>query len=104
MPRRQVALDALIGRVVRDHGGRSLGRIEEVHADTVDGVCEIREYVLGAGALVERLGAWRVGRWLLGRLGSRRSRRVVPWDELDIDDPRAPRLRSAARHGEGRLA
>jgi hypothetical protein len=90
---RELALDALLGRTVRDASGRGVGRIEEVHAEVRDGACEVREYELGVYGVIERLAAWRIGRWLLDLAGGRTAGYLVPWNKLDLTDPGAPRLR-----------
>jgi sporulation protein YlmC with PRC-barrel domain len=88
MTPREVHLELLLGRRVRDSRGRAAGRIEEVVADREDLDCVVREFHLGPHALVERLSLPLV-RILRGRShGLRR----VPWDRLDLTDPVRPRL------------
>lgn len=85
---REVHLELLLGRKVRDASGRPAGRIEEVLADREDLDCLVREFHLGPHALVERLSLPLV-RLFRGRShGLRR----VPWDRLDLSDPVHPRL------------
>jgi hypothetical protein len=85
---REVHLELLLGRRVRDSRGRAAGRIEEVLADREDLECVVREFHLGPHALVERLSLPLV------RLFRGRSHglRPVSWDRLDLTDPAHPRL------------
>ena len=53
----------------------------------------MREYVLGAAGLVERLAAGALVRSLLGLLAPEPARHTVPWEGLDLGDPERPRLR-----------
>ena len=88
MAPREIHLELLLGRKVRDARGRPAGRIEEVVADRQDLDCVVREFHLGPHALLERLSL-PLMRAVRGR--SHRVRRV-PWDRLDLSDPAQPRL------------
>jgi hypothetical protein len=58
--------------------------------------CGDIEYFVGVYRVIECLGAWGVVSAVLGiprRLGGSVSR--VPWQQTDLSDPRAPRLRCA---------
>lgn len=82
---REVRLEDLLGLRVRALNGRSVGRIEEVRAEPEAGEWRVTAYLLGAGALRER--------WSLLRRSVPRARTiVVRWDQMDLGDPRAPRL------------
>ena len=85
---REVRLELLLGRKVRDTRGRPAGRIEEVLADREDLDCIVREFHLGPHALLERLSL------PLLRLvrGPSHGLRRIPWDRLDLSDPDHPRL------------
>jgi hypothetical protein len=85
---REVHLELLLGRRVRDSRGRAAGRIEEVLADREDLECVVHEFHLGPHALVERLSLPLV-RLLRGRS---HGLRPVSWDRLDLTDPAHPRL------------
>lgn len=84
---KEIHLELLIGKRVRDVAGRAAGRIEEVRADRVDLECVISEFHLGSGALLERLSAP-----VLRVMGHQPKVRRVPWDKLDLTDPDHPRL------------
>jgi sporulation protein YlmC with PRC-barrel domain len=89
MKTRKVHLERLLGRQVRDTEGARVGRILSVRAERQGQECLIREYHLGAAALMARLGlsALRLAGW------PRRKPLVVPWDLLDLSDPDRPLLR-----------
>ena len=88
MTRRQIYLDELLGRKVLDVAGKSAGRIEELIAHKKDGRYVVEEFLLGPGGFASRLSMASFTRHLYrSRLQS------VPWDKLDISDPRHPRLR-----------
>jgi hypothetical protein len=66
-----------------------IGRLEEVRAEQRGADYEVREYLLGPGALLERLS-------LAGRVFGRARRTLVArWDQLDVSDPQHPRLTCA---------
>jgi hypothetical protein len=84
---RQVRVQDLLGRPVRAGNNQNIGRIEEIRVEKRGKGFVVREYHLGAAALMERLSA-HVGSWF----GRMRPMRVVPWDQLDLSDPLRPRL------------
>jgi hypothetical protein len=90
MKTRKVHLELLLGKLVRDPDEVKVGRILSVHADQEGAECTIREYHLGAAALLERLGisVLRIVGWPIDKEPLR-----VPWDQLDVSDPERPRLR-----------
>jgi hypothetical protein len=88
----EVHLERLLGRRVVDTRGRPVARLEEVRAERQDGEWIVREYVLGAAGLLERLAAGPLVAGLLGRWAPIATRETVPWDALDITDPERPRL------------
>ena len=73
MNAREVRLELAVGRRVRAKNGRPVGRLEEVVADEH---WRVREYHIGPGAVRRR--------------GYR-----ARWDQLDLSDPRQPRLTCA---------
>ena len=96
---RQVHLGRLLGRKVYDPSGQCAGRIEEVHAhETEKGECVIDEYMLGEEALMERLSFSGAAGFFVHRLGGRHHApsHKVPWDKMDLSDPRHPKVRCAA--------
>jgi hypothetical protein len=77
-----VHFELVLGKMVRDSEGVKVGRLFGAHAELEGEDCVVREYELGAAALLSRLGipAWR-------------KPVRVPWDQLDLSDPEHPRLR-----------
>ncbi|GAA6623221.1 hypothetical protein [Scytonema sp. NUACC26] len=96
MATREIHLEKLLGRKVVDSQGKPIGRIEEVRAEQQNGEWVIQEYLIGPAAILERLSAWTIGLGVLRLLGARKIHgggyRVV-WNELDLSDPKSPRLR-----------
>lgn len=92
-PERERRVELLLGRRVVDPDGASVGRIEEIVADFVDGECVVRGYLVGRHALLERLGGGRLVHSLARLLGGGRGYegRLVPWDAMDLGDPERPR-------------
>jgi hypothetical protein len=84
---REVRVQDLLGRQVRAGNNQSVGRIEEIRVEKRGRGYVVREFHLGAAALMERLSA-HVGSWF----GRGRAMRVVAWDQIDVGDPRKPRL------------
>lgn len=75
---RYVRLERLLGRAVVAPDGTIVGRLEEVRADRKGAHHEVTEYLIGTGALLERLA---IVRWLFGR---EPRMFVARWDQLDI--------------------
>jgi hypothetical protein len=89
----KVHLELLVGKLVRDVNGAKVGRIRSLHAEKVGDDCVVEHYELGGAALLSRLGisALRLVGWPL-----RKEPRRVPWEQMDLSDPDAPRLRCTA--------
>jgi sporulation protein YlmC with PRC-barrel domain len=88
---RQVRVQELVGRAVRDADGKVVGRIMEITAHWRGDECYVDEFEVGTRALLERLG-----------IGGKREPRKVPWQELDLSDPERPALRpSPPRNSRG---
>jgi len=93
MATQEIKIELLLGRRVFALNGRQIGRLEEVQAELRNGRCFVIEFHVGINALVERLAAWYIGRAVLHALGARRrSGYRVAWDQLDLSDPKQPRL------------
>jgi sporulation protein YlmC with PRC-barrel domain len=96
--RREIRLHDLVGRKLRDRDGRTVGRIEELHAEI-----RLREhgndYVVtevhvGTFGALEALGAGHFARALMYRLGGAvgYTRYEIPWEWMDVSDVRRPRV------------
>ena len=88
---RELRLDRLLGRRVLAANDRSIGRIEEFHAERRGRGCTITECVIGTSGLWERLGM--LGKALL--FGPAPHGYVARWDQIDLSDPTRPRLTCA---------
>src|SRR4051812_45326626 len=83
---RERRVERLLGRRVRALDGSIVGRIEEIRARKNGEICELLEYHLGTGAMLERLG-------LVSRLLGRQPHTyIVGWDQMSLEDPDEPRL------------
>jgi hypothetical protein len=83
----ELHLDRLLGRPVLAGNNQRVGRLEEFRAETRGTELVITDYVIGVAGLSERLG---LGFKLL--FGMKRSGYVARWDQIDISDPKYPRL------------
>jgi len=86
MSAQEIQLELAIGRRVRTPGGQVVGRLEEVRADDD---WRITEYLIGTIGLLERLSVSTLS--VFGIARKARGYRVR-WDQLDLRDPRRPRL------------
>jgi sporulation protein YlmC with PRC-barrel domain len=86
---RKIHAEALVGRQVRDTNGRVIGRIGEIAVERRGKECYVEEYLLGAAALLSRLG---ISAGALIGIPPRKPLRV-PWQQLDLSDPHRLRLR-----------
>ena len=91
---REIQLELLLGKPVQDSTGKTIGLIQEVYAEQQGDEWVILEYLLGPAAILERLSAWRIGQAILPLLSARRtpSGYRIPWDKIDLTDPKKPRL------------
>ena len=85
---REVHLDDLLGREVLAANNQPVGRLEEFRAKRNRDALTIDEYVIGASGLFERLGV-AVALIFGSSMGGGY---VANWDQLDISDPKQPRL------------
>jgi len=93
---RRMRVEELLGRKVVDAEGRSAGRIEELRAHVRDGKCVVTRFDLGREGLLERLSVGGVTLEFVALLGGRRGAargHSVPWEQMDLRDPKHPRLR-----------
>jgi hypothetical protein len=101
----KVHLEDVIGAKVVDRDGKNAGRITEVRAHREGDACIIDEWHLGAAGLLERLGIGTERLFGLPLFGSARGREPwrVPWQELDLSDPKRPRLRCSIEELPARM-
>lgn len=94
----EIHAELLVGCKVRDSSGRTIGRLEEVMVDDREGAHFVTEFHVGQYAMLERLMGGAVGRSVLRLLGGGlRKGLAVPWDAMDLRNPRAPRITIPAR-------
>jgi len=92
---RVIHLERLLNKKVRDSTGRKAGRIEEVRARVSEQGCVVEAYLLGRAGLLSRLSIPDVTLLLLNFAGTygNRTDTTVPWDQMDLTDPRHPKLK-----------
>jgi hypothetical protein len=86
-------VEHLLGRRVVDVDGRGVGRLEELRAEIVDGDLAVTEFHVGAGALLERIGAFVKQLRLFRYIPFSRRMYRVRWQDFDLSDPLHPRVR-----------
>jgi hypothetical protein len=93
--RRRIHLQHLIGQGVLDSAGQRVGHIEEIRATNSNDGCYVEEYLLGQRGLALRLSIPHFANVLIRRLGAQNQpiSHRVPWQKMNISDPRHPRLR-----------
>ena len=90
---REVHIEQLIGRKVRDADGRKIGRIEELLAEWQGTDLVVIEVHVGPGALLERLIDLATLIPYSGTVQRQlRHLRRIPWHQLDLSDPDHPRV------------
>lgn len=98
MSSREIRIETLLGAVVRDPDGVRVGRIEEIRAIPDGDGLLVTHYLLGPTGWRERLSLRGLRLGLRALRGARRSRRQrLPWQAVDVSDPRRPRLRISPR-------
>lgn len=91
---REVRLERLLGRMVRDAAGRRVGRIEDMRATRDGHDWIVTHFFLGPVGWRERLSLRGLRLKLRTLRGARRGAlRRLRWDKLDLSDPANPRLR-----------
>lgn len=90
----EVSLELLLGRRVRDAGGRVVGRLEEFRATREGDAWVVTEFDIGPSALLERLAVRHVGWFPRARGAGYRAR----WDQIDFSDPDRPTLTCPVDH------
>jgi sporulation protein YlmC with PRC-barrel domain len=95
----EIKVEQLIGAKVRDVNGDKVGRIEEIRVDRQENALLVEAYLIGTSALIDRLSAWSLVRPIKRSLKSRHiySAYEIPWQDMDLSDPKRPRLRTTKR-------
>jgi sporulation protein YlmC with PRC-barrel domain len=84
--------ERLLGKHVTVQGGQSIGRIEEMIVEIIDGETVVTEFPVGAGAAVERFSEFVRQLPFFGWL-PRGKTYCIPWHLMDFSDPRRPSAR-----------
>jgi sporulation protein YlmC with PRC-barrel domain len=94
-----IKVQLLVGTKVHDVDGRKVGRIEEIRVARDDKALLVEAYLIGVSALIERLSARTLVRPIGRFLRARHIYSVyeVPWQEMDVTDPKRPVLTIAQR-------
>jgi sporulation protein YlmC with PRC-barrel domain len=101
MANRELHIERLLGSKVFDSEGKCAGRLEEVIAERQGDEWVVQEYWVGRNALLHRFSAIGVGRALLGFFGAKENAGYkVPWNKLDLSNPRHLRLDCACHELE----
>ena len=91
---REVRIERLLGRLVRDAAGRRVGRIEDMRATPDGHDWIVTHFLLGPVGWRERLSLRGLRLQLQTLRGARRrALKRLRWDKLDLSDPANPRLR-----------
>jgi len=93
---REIHLDLLLGRTVRDASGKPIARVQDIEVEDREGEVRVVAYHLGPAAMLARLGGWRPIASIVRAAGVHARAWTIAWDALDISDPRHPRLRGPA--------
>ena len=95
MKSHRIHVEHLLGRVVHDVDNCKVGRIEEIEAEQTRDGCYVKSFVLGERGLLKRLSLRGIGPLFFQSLVAQReqSARGVPWNKIDISNPKRPRLR-----------
>ena len=94
-----IKVELLVGTKVHDVDGTKVGRIEEIRVEQKGQDLVVEAYLIGASAFIERLSARTLVRPIRRLLRTRHVYSVyeVPWQDLDLTDPKRPVVRIAKR-------
>jgi sporulation protein YlmC with PRC-barrel domain len=94
-----IKVQLLVGIKVRDVDGKNVGRIEEIRVERQEKALLVEAYLIGVSGLIDRLSARTLVRPIRRLLRSRHIYSVyeVPWQEMDVTDPKRPVLKIAQR-------
>ena len=86
-------VERLLGYRVRDCDGCVVGRLEEFRVEVIDGEAVVTEFHIGSGGLLERIAGFMSELPLIRYLAFSTTEYCVRWQDVDLSDPRRPRLR-----------
>ena len=88
---REVHVEKLVGRAVRDTAGERIGRIAEIVARKENDDFVVASYIVGPIAWIHRFAVSALDLRMRGLGGVYR----VEWDQMDLSDPDHPRTTCA---------
>lgn len=92
MATRELHVELLLGRQVRDSAGRKLGRLEEIRAEREGGIVRVTELLTGGVGAAQRIGMGNLPFAALGLLGLTMGHGYrIDWRQMDLSDPLHPR-------------
>ncbi|HEX8944767.1 MAG TPA: hypothetical protein VF785_16625 [Gemmatimonadaceae bacterium] len=102
MQTRELHVEQLLGKRVRDADGRVVGRLEEFHVEVIDGDYAVTEFLIGPEAALQRIGVFLTQLPFFQLIPLSKREYCVSWILMDLSDPEHPRVR--ARRDELRRA
>src|SRR4051812_18020274 len=95
MKARRIHAEHLLGRMVYDSDNCKVARIEEIEAEETRDGCYVSNFILGHRGMLKRMSIWGVGRLFFPSLVTHAEKNApcIPWDRMDISNPKRPRLR-----------
>ena len=82
---REIEVQRLVGRPVIALNGKRIGRLEEIRVEAKAGNYQVMHFLLGTGALIDRLG-------VAGLFGRHARELVARWDQIEIGQDQTMRL------------
>jgi sporulation protein YlmC with PRC-barrel domain len=102
METRELQVEQLLGKKVRDTDGRVVGRLEEFHVEVVDGEHVVTEFLIGPAAALALVGIFLTQLPFFGYVPMPKKEYCVSWTLMDLTNPDRPTVR--ARRNELRRA
>jgi sporulation protein YlmC with PRC-barrel domain len=94
MTARELHVEQLLGKKVRDVDGQIVGRLEEFHLEVVDDEHVVTEFLLGPAAAVRRVGVFLTQLPLFRFIPMRKKEYCISWTLIDFSDPDRPSVRA----------
>lgn len=94
MPARELHVEQLLGKKVRDVDGQVVGRLEEFHVEMIDGEHAVTEFLIGPAAALQRIGGFLTQLPFFRFVPMPKREYCVSWNLMDLSDPDRPRTRA----------
>jgi sporulation protein YlmC with PRC-barrel domain len=92
MQTRELHVEQLLGKKVRDTDGRVVGRLEEFHVEVVDGEHVVTEFLIGPAAALQRIGGFLNQLPYFRLIPMPKREYCVSWALMDFSDPDRPNV------------